>query len=220
MNDFETQKSTYLELAKVNGKIFLSPWIKVPGVQGIDFFCIQLLFWRHHQWIARQLKKYYPTFDDERLYQITKMCNIVTCMQITLSLYGIMGIVQSNVSHKFDYYDFENLYNSVPYKFSGPSSELFPCNSTNVYIEFNFMYRWHQLIPPIINILSNDEYLKLKPLTGRTANVRTDTTAIDNYKRKTDIENKSHDDTKKDNNEEDLDDMQEFRLPYKNYVKN
>ena len=34
-------------------------------------------------------------------YQITKLCNIITCMQSTLSLYGVMGI---------DYYDFENLY--------------------------------------------------------------------------------------------------------------
>ena len=50
--------------------------------------------------------------DNEKIYQTTKLCNILTCTQITLRLYGIMGIVQSNISAKFDYYDFENLYNT------------------------------------------------------------------------------------------------------------
>ena len=44
LDGFETQKLSYLQLAKVNDKIFLSPWITVPGVQGVDFFVFNYYF--------------------------------------------------------------------------------------------------------------------------------------------------------------------------------
>ena len=193
---FETQGSSYLMLAQVNDKLFQSPWNKMPAVHGPDFFCIQLIFWRHHQYIARQLKLAYPDFEDEKIFQIAKMCNILTCIQVTLALYGYMGIVQSNVSAYFDFYDFENVYNNIVYKLIGPKT-LFPCASSNVYIELNFMYRWHQLIPPVIKIRQFE----------KDENDEKNDENKDNYKGK----NKDKNDEKQA--------YEELRLPYKNYVQ-
>ena len=215
---FETQDSSYLQLAKVNDKIFQSSWNKTPAVHGPDFFCIQLIFWRHHQFMARQLKLAYPSFEDERIFQICKMCNILTCIQITLGLYGYMGIVQSNVSAHFDYYDFENLYNNIVYTLLGPSKKLFPSNSQNVYIELNFMYRWHQLVPPTIKI---DEYKKSNnnkrnQVEIPATKVNVGAAAARDNDDSNDSDDKQEEKDKEKGKQEEI--HEELRLPYRNYV--
>jgi len=136
-------------------RFFFSETLPQPKHHDNDFFCIQILFFRHHQYIARSLKQAYPDFDDERLFQTAKLCNILTCIRCTLALYGEMGLVQTNLSAKFDVTDMENIYNTWMYRMFGPTRQVFPQNSANVFVEFNIMYRWHQLIPPQIEFVSS-----------------------------------------------------------------
>ena len=65
-----------------------------------------------------------------------------------------MGIAQSNLTYHFDFQDLENLHHTLMCKIFGPSGRLECGNSSNVRIEFNFMYRWQQLVPPSIKFIS------------------------------------------------------------------
>eukprot|EP01084_Bolivina_argentea_P282887 484349_1 len=144
-----------------HGKQQFMTAIPSVGETSIGYYAIYLIWFRQHQYIANSLHKEYPLFDDERLYQTTKLINILLLIKSTLYLYGDIGVVQTNVPSEFEITDLENLMQSLLCKLLAPNNKLFPQNSRNIFIEFNFLYRWHQLIPPQIE-LNDDSGIKLK----------------------------------------------------------
>ena len=116
------------------------------------FYMIHILFFRSHQKIARSLKQQYPEYDDEKIYNHCKMINILIMIKSTLGLYGDVGLVQSSVPSTFTVNDLEGLMKSHFYRLFGPVNKLFPSQHSNIPIEFNILYRWHQFIPPQIQI--------------------------------------------------------------------
>jgi len=153
-------------------KIFFTPHTAVQDVRefsssSIDYYLIYILFFRHHQYIARSLKKEYPDMDEDKIFDITKMINILCIIKSTLALYGDIGVVQSTVPSNFSLYDFEHLckgpdiLQNLLYHIVGGANQLFPSNSSNIPIEFNLMYKWHQLIPETIPIIKFKENKKV-----------------------------------------------------------
>ena len=129
-------------------------------INDIDFHAIYVIFFRHHQFIARSLKKQYPDFDDEKLFQITKLINTICFIKCTLGLFGDVGVIQSTVPSEFQVKNLENIYNSWKYRIFGPIDKLFPSNAYNIPIEFNIFYKWHQLIPPKIDMMIYEDDIK------------------------------------------------------------
>jgi len=149
-----------------NKKYFITPLTAIDNVKifrknSPDYYMIYILFFRHHQYIARSLKHEYPVLDEHTIFDMTRLINILTMIKCTLALYGDIGVVQSTVPSNFSIYDFEHLLKWWVFRLIGPINQLFPSNASTIPIEFNILYRWHQLIPDSIPLIKynidNDE---------------------------------------------------------------
>ena len=102
----------------------------------IGFVMMGVLFLREHNRIARSLKRAYPGWDDERLFQTAR--NILTVILIKI-------VVEEYINHISPYY-LKLL--ADPTDFRNPR-----WYRTNwMAIEFNLLYRWHPLVPSTFRI--------------------------------------------------------------------
>lgn len=125
---------------------FLMPIVlanMIPGFAGI-----QTLFLRHHNYVARELKNANPSWNDEKLFQISKLITMFTVLKITMHDYVGNGLQTSYPDINFD----PALKDSIFYKLFVPKT----FESINaIQAEFNFLYRWHQFYPNEIRVLKS-----------------------------------------------------------------
>eukprot|EP01084_Bolivina_argentea_P130857 231014_1 len=127
-------------------KAFVMPVALANMVPG--FAAIHVLFFRHHQYITMQLKQSNPDWDDDRLFQISKIVNMLTCVKITMNDYVGRALQTSLVKLDFD----TNFKDSIWYKLFAPTN----FESINaIQWEFNILYRWHQFYPDNVRILKS-----------------------------------------------------------------
>ncbi len=106
----------------------------------VGFVLMGVLFLREHNRIARELKREYPGWDDERLFQTAR--NILTVILIRI-------VVEEYINHISPYH--VRLL-ADPTRFGNPR-----WYRTNwMAIEFNLLYRWHSLIPSSFRIGDRD----------------------------------------------------------------
>jgi len=98
----------------------------MPGL-----FMYSTIWLREHNRVATLLKNEHPAWDDERLFQTTRMILIGEMIRITIEDY-VQHLSNYNVNLK---YKPEVLFGK-PFQYQNKIS-----------IEFNLMYRWHALVP-------------------------------------------------------------------------
>jgi prostaglandin-endoperoxide synthase 2 len=106
----------------------------------IGFVMMGVLFLREHNRIAKSLKRAYPGWDDERLFQTAR--NILTVILIKI-------VVEEYINHISPYY--VKLL-ADPTGFRNPRWY----RNNWMPIEFNLLYRWHPLVPSSFRIGSRE----------------------------------------------------------------
>ena len=110
----------------------------------IGFVLMGVLFLREHNRIARSLRREYPGWDDERLFQTARNVLIVILIKIVVEEY-INHIAPYHLKLLADPTGFRNprwyRQNWMP-------------------IEFNLLYRWHSLVPSSFRIGGRDVAIK------------------------------------------------------------
>jgi prostaglandin-endoperoxide synthase 2 len=92
---------------------------------------MNVLFLREHNRVARELRKEYPCWDDDRLFETTRNILIHLLLKI---------VVEDYINHIAPYHFKFRLY--------GGQEVKKPWYRTNwVAVEFNLLYRWHSLVP-------------------------------------------------------------------------
>lgn len=100
-----------------------------------------VLFFREHNRVAKLLQSANPTWDDERLFQTTRMILIVCEINI---------VVEEYINHIGPYH-FK--FTNDPAILTGKEDWYRPNWGT---IEFNLLYRWHSLVPSRIRVRDSD----------------------------------------------------------------
>ena len=98
----------------------------MPGL-----FMYSTLWLREHNRVAAILKNTHPAWDDERLFQTTRMILIGEMIKITIEDY-VQHLANYNVNLKYK----PEVVFGKPFQYQNKIS-----------IEFNLMYRWHALVP-------------------------------------------------------------------------
>lgn len=115
---------------------------KIPG-----FAAIHILFFRRHQFVAKELARAAAAegkhLSDEEIFQKTKVIVAINVLRLTMHDYVARSLQSSHVKIKFDH----GIRDSVMWKLFGPNP-YHPVNA--IQIEFNFLYRWHQLYPDVV----------------------------------------------------------------------
>ena len=106
-------------------------------VHSIGFTAFNVLFLREHNRIAAELKSKHPTWNDDRLFETTRIILMVVLMKVVVEDY-INHIAASYFQFRFP----------APATFA--KSVWFRQNW--MAIEFNLLYRWHPLVPTTIDI--------------------------------------------------------------------
>lgn len=137
----------------------------VPG-----FAAVHIIFFRHHQYVARELKKANDinriVMTDEELYQKAKMIVILSMLRMTMEDYVAKSLQSSHIKIKFDL----NVKNSLVYKVFGPKNYP-PVNA--IQTEFNFLYRWHQFYNDYVKVLTSVPYNRLRRDPEHISNIET-----------------------------------------------
>lgn len=119
---------------------------KVPG-----FAAIHILFFRRHQYVAKEIARAAAEegkqLSDEEIFQKAKIIVAVNVLRLTMHDYVGRALQSSHVKIRFDH----NIRNSTMWKMFGPNP-YHPVNA--IQIEFNFLYRWHQLYPDVIKTVN------------------------------------------------------------------
>lgn len=106
----------------------------------LGFVLMNVLFFREHNRVARELAARYPDWDDERLFQTARNILIVLLIKI---------VVEEYINHITPYH-FK--FRANPASFKNP-----PWYRPNwMAVEFNLVYRWHPLVPPVYRIAGHD----------------------------------------------------------------
>lgn len=106
----------------------------------LGFVVMNVLFFREHNRIARELVTQYPDWDDDRLFETARNVMIVLLIKIVVNEY-INHITPYHFQFKAD-----------PASFKNP-----PWYRTNwMAVEFNLVYRWHPLVPPEYRVGGRD----------------------------------------------------------------
>lgn len=106
----------------------------------LGFVLMNVLFFREHNRVARALQKQYPEWDDDRLFETARNVLIVLLIKI---------VVDEYINHITPYH-FQ--FRTNPASFKNP-----PWYRPNwMSIEFNLVYRWHQLVPPTFRVAGKD----------------------------------------------------------------
>lgn len=124
---------------------------KIPG-----FAAVHVLFFRRHQFVARELALAAAAdgkhLSDEEIFQKAKVIVAINVLRLTMHDYVARSLQSSHVKIRFDH----GIRDSLMWKICGPNP-YHPINA--IQIEFNLLYRWHQLYPDSIktvNELPND----------------------------------------------------------------
>ena len=110
----------------------------------IGFVMMGVLFVREHNRIARSLKREYPGWDDERLFQTAR--NVLTVILIKV-------VVEEYINHISP---FHLKLLADPTGFRNPRWY----RQNWMSIEFNLLYRWHSLVPSSFRIGGRDIAVK------------------------------------------------------------
>ena len=117
----------------------------IPG-----FAAIHVVFFRHHQHVARRLKaaaeQEGKQMSDEEIFQKAKLVVTFIVLKITMNDYVAEGLQSSHVKVQFD----PQVKQSRIYKMFGPK-EFAPVNA--IQTEFNFLYRWHFFYPDTVKVI-------------------------------------------------------------------
>jgi prostaglandin-endoperoxide synthase 2 len=106
----------------------------------LGFVMMGVLFVREHNRIARSLKRAYPGWDDERLFQTAR--NILTVILIKI-------VVEEYINHISPYH---MKLLADPTGFRNPRWY----RQNWMAVEFNLLYRWHPLVPSSFRIGGRD----------------------------------------------------------------
>eukprot|EP00927_Polykrikos_kofoidii_P082111 TRINITY_DN8073_c0_g3_i1.p1 TRINITY_DN8073_c0_g3~~TRINITY_DN8073_c0_g3_i1.p1 ORF type:complete len:548 (+),score=67.82 TRINITY_DN8073_c0_g3_i1:123-1646(+) len=102
---------------------------------------LTVLFLREHNRVADLLAAENPSWDDERIFQTTRMIMIV--LEIKL-------VVNEYINHITPY---NFLFDADPFMLTGKEEWLRP---PWMSLEFNLLYRWHCLVPSKIHVGDHD----------------------------------------------------------------
>lgn len=95
---------------------------------------INTLFIREHNRICRVLESEYPSWDDERVFQVARNVAIVSLIRV---------VVEEYINHIAPYH----------FRFRGEPDAAWTAswNRPNwIAVEFNLLYRWHSLVPDAV----------------------------------------------------------------------
>ena len=115
------------------------------GSNTIAYAALNAVFLREHNRICDELLKAHPAWDDDRLFETARNINIVQ---------GLKLVIEEYINHLA----------GLPFNFKLDCSfaEHQSWYRTNrIAIEFNLLYRWHSMIPDMLNInggLKPDDY--------------------------------------------------------------
>lgn len=104
---------------------------------------LSTIWLREHNRVAALLAADHPDWDDERLFQVTRMIIIVTCARITVNDY----VGENLAKGKFKFFLDPTLMHGSP----GHQYQ------NRISVEFNHLYHWHPFIPDAFRI-GNDTY--------------------------------------------------------------
>ena len=105
------------------------------GNSSVGYVAISTIFLREHNRICGKLVRDYPKWNDERLFQTARMINIVILMKLVVQDY--INHIAGTKLFSFDprFMEKEQWYRS-PW----------------IALEFDLLYRWHGLVPDVINV--------------------------------------------------------------------
>ena len=101
---------------------------------------INVLMLREHNRICAELERHYPSWDDERVFQTAR--NIVVVIQLRI-------VIEEYINHISPYHHDLLLDPEVAWKAPWNRPIWFA-------VEFNMLYRWHSLIPNVIQWRGQD----------------------------------------------------------------
>ncbi len=106
----------------------------------LGFVLMNVLFFREHNRVARELAAKYPSWDDDRLFETARNVLIVLLIKI---------VVEEYINHITPYH-FQ--FRANPASFKNP-----PWYRPNwMAVEFNLVYRWHPLVPGTYRIAGDN----------------------------------------------------------------
>lgn len=100
-----------------------------------------VIFLRHHNWVARKIGVANPSWDDEKVFQLTRNTMIVLILRVVVSDY-IRHISPLNLPLGI-------------YKGVGDHQNWYRPN--RIHFEFNILYRWHGFVPDIFPFLPDTD---------------------------------------------------------------
>ena len=121
-------------------------------IKDMDFHGIYIIWFRHHQLIARSIKIKYTDFDDERIFQTARLINILCLLKCTLALMVDTGIIQAPFESVFNIDNLENIFDGIKHRIFGQKDRIFPNSTQNIPIELSILSQWDQLYTPKIEI--------------------------------------------------------------------
>lgn len=128
---------------------------------GHPFFAMlpSLLYWttlwlREHNRVANIMADEHPDWDDERIFQTTKLIILGETMKVTVETY---------VQHV------SGMYLQLTYQPELLHDVSHPWSSNRIHVEFNTIYHWHNMIADYFligdkNYTLNETYFNMKPL--------------------------------------------------------
>lgn len=122
------------------------------GNSAIGYSILNTIMLREHNRICDLLKKAYPEWDDERLFQTSRNIMIVLLLRVVIRDYiGQFSEIEFTVDPTPGMAERQHWYR------------------TNwVSIEFNLLYRWHSMVPEMFNVgdkqFRPDEFISNTPL--------------------------------------------------------
>ena len=127
-----------------NGKAFdfgNMPFNQLPGVAAM-----QTIMLRNHNRNAKLIAADNPAMDDEELFQKAKLVSLAQVLKVTMEDYVNNHILATHVRIKCR----PQVVGSPQWNRRMPR-DFFPSNT--ISMEFNILYRWHQLIPDKIKLI-------------------------------------------------------------------
>ena len=106
----------------------------------LGFVLMNVLFFREHNRVARELAAKYPDWDDDRLFETARNVLIVLLIKI---------VVEEYINHITPYHF---LFRANPASFKNPAWY----RPNWMAVEFNLVYRWHPLVPPSYRVAGED----------------------------------------------------------------
>lgn len=126
-----------------------------PFFAMLPFLLYWSTFWlREHNRVAEIMAKEHPHWDDERVFQTTKLIILGETMKVTVETY-VQHVSGMHLQLTYQ----PELLHGTSHRWS----------SNRVHVEFNSIYHWHSMIPGYYyvgdkNYTLNETYFNMKPL--------------------------------------------------------